>query len=163
MQENNSSRYNSVTAAVSNVQTTSYRKPRPKSKTGDISKQSPSPLHHTFLLGRSRFTAQPLSPCSSFSRGNGQEWIDCYGDRMAEWLARRTPVVPGSSPAPITSWIYYLFFPIANPPSSLYSQLLPCGNPSITDTPIIRTAAKSQQKYIRDVWLEKTPAITDSR
>ena len=26
-----------------------------------ISKQSPSPLHHTFLLGRARFTAQPLS------------------------------------------------------------------------------------------------------
>ena len=167
MQENNSSRYNSLTAAVSNVQTTSYRKPRPKSKTGDISKQSPSPLHHTFLLGRSRFTAQPLSPCSSFSRPaaraprraflqairgcNGQEWIDCYGDSMAEWLARRTPVVPGSSPAPITSWIYYFFVPIANPPSSLYSQLLPCRNPSITDTPIKRTAAKSQQKYIRDV------------
>ena len=33
----------------------------PKSKTSCISKQSPSPLHHTFLLGRSRFTAQPLS------------------------------------------------------------------------------------------------------
>ena len=39
----------------------SHRKPRPKSKTSDISKQSPSPLHHTFLLGRARFTAQPLS------------------------------------------------------------------------------------------------------
>ena len=38
-----------------------HRKPRPKSKTSDISKQSPSPLHHTFLLGRARFTAQPLS------------------------------------------------------------------------------------------------------
>ena len=38
-----------------------YRKPWPKSKTSDISKQSPSPLHHTFLLGRARFTAQPLS------------------------------------------------------------------------------------------------------
>ena len=37
------------------------RKPWPKSKTSDISKQSPSPLHHTFLLGRTRFTAQPLS------------------------------------------------------------------------------------------------------
>ena len=36
-------------------------KPWPKSKTNDISKQSPSPLHHTFLLGRARFTAQPLS------------------------------------------------------------------------------------------------------
>ena len=38
-----------------------HRKPWPKSKTSDISKQSPSPLHHTFLLGHARFTAQPLS------------------------------------------------------------------------------------------------------
>ena len=38
-----------------------HRKPRLKSKTSDISKQSPSPLHHTFFLGRARFTAQPLS------------------------------------------------------------------------------------------------------
>ena len=38
-----------------------HRKPWPKSKTSDISKQSPGPLHHTFLLGRARFTAQPLS------------------------------------------------------------------------------------------------------
>ena len=38
-----------------------HRKPGLKSKTSDISKQSPSPLHHTFLLGRARFTAQPLS------------------------------------------------------------------------------------------------------
>ena len=38
-----------------------HRKPWPKSKTSDISKHSPSPLHHTFLLGRARFTAQPLS------------------------------------------------------------------------------------------------------
>ena len=38
-----------------------HRQPWPKSKTSDISKQSPSPLHHTFLLGRARFTAQPLS------------------------------------------------------------------------------------------------------
>ena len=36
-------------------------KPWPKSKTSDISKQSPSLLHHTFLLGRAGFTAQPLS------------------------------------------------------------------------------------------------------
>ena len=35
--------------------------PWPKSETSDISKHSPSPLHHTFLLGRARFTAQPLS------------------------------------------------------------------------------------------------------
>ena len=81
VQENNSSRHNSVTASDSNVQTTSYRKfrkPWPKSKTSekkkqqaktsDISKQSPSPLHLTFLLGRARFTAQPTPnlypPCS---------------------------------------------------------------------------------------------------
>ena len=38
-----------------------HRKPWPKLKTSNISKQSPSPLHHTFLLGRARFTAQPLS------------------------------------------------------------------------------------------------------
>ena len=38
-----------------------FHKPWPKSKTSDISKQSSSPLHHTFLLGRARFTAQPLS------------------------------------------------------------------------------------------------------
>ena len=60
MQENKSSRHNSVTAAVSNGQTTSLAL-GPESKTNDISKQSPSPLHHTFLLGRARFTAQPLS------------------------------------------------------------------------------------------------------
>ena len=33
----------------------------PPSYAPDISKHSPSPLHHTFLLGRARFTAQPLS------------------------------------------------------------------------------------------------------
>ena len=41
---------------------------RPKSKSGDISKQSPSPLHHTFLLGRACFTAQPLSALLTTSR-----------------------------------------------------------------------------------------------
>ena len=41
-----------------------HRKPWPKSKTSDISTQSPSPLDHTFLLGRARFTAQPLSALS---------------------------------------------------------------------------------------------------
>ena len=60
MQENKSSRHNSVTAAVSNGQTASLAL-GPESKTSDISKQSPSPLHHTFLLGRARFTARPLS------------------------------------------------------------------------------------------------------
>ena len=39
-----------------------HLKPWPKkNKRHLISKQSPSPLHHTFLLGRARFTAQPLS------------------------------------------------------------------------------------------------------
>ena len=38
-----------------------HRKLWPKSKTSYISKQSPRTLHHTFLLGRSRFTAQLLS------------------------------------------------------------------------------------------------------
>ena len=33
----------------------------PDVEKSDISKQSPRPLHHTFLLGRARFTAQPLS------------------------------------------------------------------------------------------------------
>ena len=67
VQENKSSRHNSVTAAVSNGQTTSQAlASRPQALTEEkqrhlISKQSPSPLHHTFLLGRARFTAQPLS------------------------------------------------------------------------------------------------------
>ena len=62
MQENKSSRHNSVTAAVSNGQTTSQALTEvANKKTSDISKQSPSPLHHPFLLGRARFTAQPLS------------------------------------------------------------------------------------------------------
>ena len=38
-----------------------HRKPWPALKTSDTSKQNPSPLHHTCLLGRARFTAQPLS------------------------------------------------------------------------------------------------------
>ena len=42
-----------------------HGKPRPKSKTSDISKHSPSPLHHTFLLRRARFNAQPLSALTS--------------------------------------------------------------------------------------------------
>ena len=45
-----------------------HRRPWPKSKTSDISKQGPSPLHHTFLLGRARFTAQPLSALVISSR-----------------------------------------------------------------------------------------------
>ena len=48
-----------MTAAVSNGQTTSQA--LTEVATRDISKQSPSLLHHTFLLGRARFTAQPLS------------------------------------------------------------------------------------------------------
>ena len=49
-----------------------HRKPWPKSKTSDISKQSPGPLHQTFLLGRARFNAQPLfaqlTPVATFAR-----------------------------------------------------------------------------------------------
>ena len=44
-----------------------HPKPCSKSKTGDISKQSPSPLHHTFSLGRVRFTAQSLSALALLS------------------------------------------------------------------------------------------------
>ena len=55
-----------------------HRKPWPKSKTSDISKQSPSPLHHTFLLGRARFTAQPLSVLYS----THQNHIDREGLRL---------------------------------------------------------------------------------
>ena len=57
VQENESRGHNSVTAAVSNGQTTSQALTEVENK----SKQGPSPLHHTFLLGRARFTAQPLS------------------------------------------------------------------------------------------------------
>ena len=38
-----------------------HPKPFSKSKAGDISKQSPSTLNHTFLLWRTRFTAQYLT------------------------------------------------------------------------------------------------------
>ena len=55
VQENNSSRHNSVIAVVSNGQTTSQALNKRHFK------QGPSSLHHTFLLGRARFTAQPLS------------------------------------------------------------------------------------------------------
>ena len=57
-QENKSSSHNSVTAAVSNGQTTSQALTE-EAKTSDISKQSPSPLHHTFLLGRARSFHRP--------------------------------------------------------------------------------------------------------
>ena len=56
-----------------------HRKPWPKSKTSDISKQSPSPLHHTFLLGRARFTAQPLSALTQ--RGQSEERSERYKRR----------------------------------------------------------------------------------
>ena len=51
-----------------------HRKPWPKSKISDISKQSPSPLHHTFLLGRARFTAQPLGTLSK-DDDDGSEFV----------------------------------------------------------------------------------------
>ena len=75
-----------------------HRKPWPKSKTSDISKQSRSPLHHTFLLGRARFTAQPLSALvriewtSSIYRKTTaeawnwhQRWLWSNGTRMSVW------------------------------------------------------------------------------
>ena len=49
-----------------------HRKPWPKSKTSNISKQSPSLLHHTFLLGCARFTAQPLSALIFIFNLNGK-------------------------------------------------------------------------------------------
>ena len=54
-----------------------HRKPWQKSKTGDISKQSPSPLHHTFLLGRARFTVQPLRHKGFCSRRMLQAHFAC--------------------------------------------------------------------------------------
>ena len=41
-----------------------HHNPWPRAKTSDFAKQSPSPLHDTYLLGRARFTAQPLSATS---------------------------------------------------------------------------------------------------
>ena len=52
---------NSVTAAVSNGQTTSHALTEVANKPKQATFLCPSPLHHTFLLGRARFTAQPLS------------------------------------------------------------------------------------------------------
>ena len=72
MQENKSSRHNSVTAAVSNGQTTSQALAEVENKR--YSKQSPSPLHHTFLLGHARFTAQPLSALRP-TQGRGATFI----------------------------------------------------------------------------------------
>ena len=44
-----------------------------------------------------------------------------------------------------------------------YSQLSPCGHPPITDTPIIRTAAKSRAKInCRGLTETDWPTITDS-
>ena len=66
MQENNSSRHDSVTEwqCLINGQTTSQAaltevENTRKQATFVSREQSPSPLHHTFLLGRARFTAQP--------------------------------------------------------------------------------------------------------
>ena len=54
------------------------------------------------------------------------------------------------------------FFKKAESINTLYSQLSPCGHLAITDTPLIRTAAKSPAK-VTDIWLKQTPDITDSR
>ena len=51
-----------------------HRKHWPKSKTSDIFKQSPSPLHHTFLLGRARLTAQPLSALFNIVQATLKSW-----------------------------------------------------------------------------------------
>ena len=64
-----------------------HRKPWRKSKMGDICKHSPSPLHHTFLLGRVRFTPPNLYPpwfqqfVSPLREINGLYWsrIDLLG------------------------------------------------------------------------------------
>ena len=45
---------------------------------------------------------------------------------------------------------------------TLYSQRSPCGHVAITDTPLIRTAAKSPAK-ITVIWLKQTPANTNTR
>ena len=68
-----------------------HRKPRPKSKTSNISKHSPSPLHHTFLLGRARFTALPLSALVG-TTGISDEVLSRAkreGFRLSERLKRR--------------------------------------------------------------------------
>ena len=62
VQENNSSRHNSVAAELSNGQTTSQVLIMTEVKTGDISKENPIPLHHTFLVGRARFTSTFIRP-----------------------------------------------------------------------------------------------------
>ena len=70
-----------------------HHKPRPKSKTSDISKQSPSPLHHTFLLGRARFTAQPLSALGKTNKAmssrfstRGQKPLLCIRNGMFSYM-----------------------------------------------------------------------------
>ena len=78
-----------------------HRKPWPKSKTNDISKQSPSPLRHTFLLGRARFTAQPLSaliwPLLAFATSETRrelepKWVLFLGS----WLGTHRSAISGS-------------------------------------------------------------------
>ena len=69
-----------------------HRKPWPKSKTSDICKQSPSPLHHTFLLGRARFTAQPLSALGkSFNTRYNYVWLwRCWESGATRWPCWRS-------------------------------------------------------------------------
>ena len=63
---------------------------RKQAKTSDISKQSPSPLHLIFLLGRARFTAQPTPnlypPCSyrEFAR-----YCECWLDVLTAGQGER--------------------------------------------------------------------------
>ena len=83
LQENKSSRHNSVTAAVSKGQTTSQALTEVANKPKQATFLSPSPLHHTFLLGRARFTAQPLSVLIAplhFRRSLGELSVaSCWG------------------------------------------------------------------------------------
>ena len=68
-----------------------HRKPWPKSKTSNISKHSPSPLHHTVLLGRARFTAQPLSallPSLRSKRFRASSLTKLGREQKKEWRGR---------------------------------------------------------------------------
>ena len=70
-----------MTTAVSKGQTTSPGRSRKQATC--IAKQSPSPLNHTFLLGRARFTAQPLSALVISRRCTTTTW-KCLISRFVE-------------------------------------------------------------------------------
>ena len=86
VQENKSSCHNSGTAALPNVQTTSQA----------LTKHSPSLLHHTcLLLGRARFTAQPLSALiiTKFSRMDGLPNFVTHGAPLRALRGRESSAV----------------------------------------------------------------------